>query len=131
MKRPLQTNRTFGLSFAFFLGAISGVGWYFFGHITLWTVWGAGIFLLLALTRPVSLLLFNRLWCAVTGLLGIISNHLILGLVFYGIMTPLGLARQLFGKDSMGRRAFTDPQITTFLTPLERQTTPETFRDIF
>ncbi|MBF0439229.1 MAG: hypothetical protein HQL93_08915 [Magnetococcales bacterium] len=131
MTPPLQTNRAFGLSFAIFLGAIFGIEWYFFSRINPWTGGISGLFFLLALVRPITLLLFNRLWRVLAGMLGAISNPLVLGVVFYGIMTPLGLARRWFGQDTMGRKAFADPHCSTFLTPVGRQTTPETLRDIF
>ena len=36
--------------------------------------------------------------------LGWVNTRIILGIVFYGLLTPMGLAMRLFGKDSMQRQ---------------------------
>lgn len=131
MKPPLQTNRAFGLTFALFLGVICGVTGHLSGHCNVWLGGAAGLFFLLALVRPISLLLLNRIWHAVVTRVGVVSNYLILLVVFFLFITPLGWGMRIFGRDTMRQRAFQYPKFDTFFVPVVRHTTQETLRDIF
>jgi hypothetical protein len=44
--------------------------------------------------------------------LGWINTRIILGLVFYVVVTPMGIIRRMLGKDPMGRR--TRPELDTY-----------------
>jgi len=59
----------------------------------------AGIFLTLALTVPVLLAPLNRLWTKFGLLLHRITSPIILGIMFFGVITPIGLLMRLAGKD--------------------------------
>jgi Saxitoxin biosynthesis operon protein SxtJ len=71
--------------------------------LRLWSVLVGGALLALALLWPRSLAQVYRLWMAVGEVLGWINTRLILGVVFYGIFTPLGLCMRLRGQDPMRR----------------------------
>lgn len=66
---------------------------------------GAGA-LLFALGAAVPGLLgpFHRGWMAVSRLLGRVNTAVFLGLVFFLVLTPLGLAFRLAGRDELARR---------------------------
>jgi hypothetical protein len=68
--------------------------------------------MVLALVWPHSLERVYRLWMAVGEVLGWINTRLILGVLFYGLFTPLGLLMRLRGKDPM-RRALA-PEAETY-----------------
>ena len=43
-------------------------------------------------------------WMALAFPIGFVISHLAMGLVYYGLFTPLGLAMRLFGRDPMQLR---------------------------
>ena len=53
------------------------------------------------LYRPVAVL-----WLGLSHLLGTIVSKILLTLVFFGVVVPIGLARKLFGIDSLKLREF-------------------------
>jgi hypothetical protein len=69
----------------------------------LWSLILGGVLLLLALVWPHSLAQVYRLWMTVGEMLGWINTRILLGLLFYGMFTPLGLLMRLRGKDPMRR----------------------------
>jgi len=51
--------------------------------------------------RPVSVV-----WFGVSHLLGTVMSKVLLAVVFYAIVTPIGVVRRLLGHDSLRLRAF-------------------------
>ncbi|MGH7412618.1 MAG: SxtJ family membrane protein, partial [Candidatus Rokuibacteriota bacterium] len=64
----------------------------------------AAIFLTLALVRPRTLAPLNRLWLRLGLVLHACISPVILGLLFYGTVAPIGLLLRLFGKDVLRLR---------------------------
>ncbi|TAN54872.1 MAG: hypothetical protein EPN20_21025 [Magnetospirillum sp.] len=124
-----QTNRAFGLTFAGVFTVIALIGWAVFDTLPRWALVTAAVFLVIALALPVLLLPLNRLWEKLAGGLGHLNNHLILGLFFYGFVTPMGLLMRLLGKDPMCRRP--DRAAGSYLVPVGRKASAETYRDLF
>lgn len=94
-----SSDRFFGLTF-----------FVFFMLIALWPVlWGkpvrlipmgiAGGFLTIALIQPALLAPLNKFWLRVGALLHTITSPIILGIMFYLVITPIGLLMRLTGKD--------------------------------
>ncbi|GAB6052593.1 hypothetical protein JCM17960_14130 [Magnetospira thiophila] len=124
-----QSDRAFGLTFVAVFLIIAGVAWYFFDVLAVWALVCAGVFFILALLLPISLLPLNRLWAGFAHRLGGFNNHLLLGL-FYGLfMVPLGGLMRLFGWDPL-RRSFMSED-TSYWTPVTRKTDAETLHDLF
>ena len=69
-----------------------------------WAVTSAVCFLLPALLFPGSLFRLYKGWMAFGHIMGWINTRILLGIVFYGVVTPLGIFRGWLGKDPMGRR---------------------------
>jgi saxitoxin biosynthesis operon SxtJ-like protein len=68
----------------------------------------AAVGLLLAgftLLAPEALRQPRRLWMGLAEVLGFVSSRVILGVVFIGLVTPLGLLAKLRGRDTLGRRS--------------------------
>jgi Saxitoxin biosynthesis operon protein SxtJ len=57
-----------------------------------------------ALTAPRVLAPAYRAWMALGEALAWINTRIILGVVFYGVVTPIGLVMRLVGHDPMRRR---------------------------
>ena len=85
----------------------------FFGLLIPW-IWGfssptwswiaAAAFIGLGLVLPVSLKPVFIVWMKLSHVLGWINTRLLLGIVFYCIVMPIGLVMRLFGTDPMHRK---------------------------
>ena len=67
----------------------------------------------LAALAPVALGPVFRVWMALGRVLGWINTRVILGLVFYLLVTPIGVALRLTGRDPLNRRGRTLPTAWT------------------
>ena len=99
-----SSDRSFGIVFTVVFLVIAG--WPLLsGNPPRW--WAAGIaaaFLALALVRPALLAGLNRQWMKLGLLLGRIVSPIALGILFFGIVTPLGVVMRLAGKDPLRLR---------------------------
>ena len=95
------SDRAFGLVLAAACCIIAGWGYWSGG--TSWSYWSvAGIaFLTAALLWPAGLASLNRLWFRLGRLLHRVVNPLVMGLLFFMVITPIGLLMRLFGKRSI------------------------------
>ena len=69
----------------------------------LWAIVLGGLLIGLGVVIPQSLKQVRRGWMQVGHVLGAINTKIILGVVYYGLITPMGLVMRLMGKDSMHR----------------------------
>jgi len=69
-----------------------------------WSVVVAGCLVIPAVVFPRSLVWVHKGWMAAGHVLGWINTRIILGAVFYLIVTPIGVFRRWLGKDPMGRQ---------------------------
>ena len=68
-----------------------------------WSVVLAGGLIVTAAVYPKALFRLHKLWMALGHVLGWVNTRIILGLIFYGVVTPIGLIRRCLGKDPMGK----------------------------
>lgn len=106
-KRSYRTERDFGLLVGGVFLAISG-WWLYRGRFptlasALFIV-GATLVLLGAI-YPKALVVPNRLWMGMAEAMGFVMTRVILGVIFFLLVTPIGLIRRLSGGDPLGRRA--------------------------
>jgi len=80
-----------------------------------WSVVLAACLLIPAITFPTSLFWPYKGWMALGHVLGWVNTRIILGVVFYGIVTPIGVVRRWLGKDSMGQHL--RPDLDTYRVP--------------
>lgn len=45
-------------------------------------------------------------WLGLAEILGTVMSRVLLSILFFGLVTPIGILRRLFGKDSLKLRAF-------------------------
>ena len=98
-KEKLPSNRNFGLVFfVFFL--IIGL-WPLLGtnEIRYWSIFFSVIFFLLGITNSKLLNPLNKIWFNFGILLGKIISPLIMVIIFFLIITPIGVIMRVFGKD--------------------------------
>jgi len=77
-----------------------------------WALTLAGLLMVQALLLPRTLGPIYRVWMIAGHWMGWVNTRILLALGFYGIVTPMGLAMRVLGKDPM-RRKF-DPNTDTY-----------------
>jgi saxitoxin biosynthesis operon SxtJ-like protein len=70
----------------------------------LWALALTAILVLPALVAPRILAPVHRAWMALGEVLAWVNTRILLGLVFYGVVTPIGLVMRLTGRDPMRRQ---------------------------
>ena len=101
MEQKIKTssNKSFGIVFFIVFLIIALYPLIKDGDIRLWSLIVSLIFLILGLTNSIILTPLNRLWFKFGIFLGKIVSPIILGTIFFLIVTPTGLLLRLFGKD--------------------------------
>jgi hypothetical protein len=98
----LPSNRSFGWFFACVFAAL--------GAYAFWKAWSkvsAAAFVLGVLFAAVTLVVpqqlspLNRLWYGLGLLLGKIVSPIVLGIIFFILITPISLITRLFGRDEL------------------------------
>ena len=101
----LPSNRKFGFTF-FIIFLFLGIYFNFvdneIGFNSCTTI--AGIFLVATLLLPKILLPLNIAWNRIGILLGKCVSPIMIGLLYFGIFTPLGLSMRLFKRDELRLR---------------------------
>ena len=95
------SDRAFGLVFAAVFAAIGAAPLLWGGRIRLIALAIAGVFLLLALLLPAALHPLNRLWTRFGLLLHRVVSPLVMGAIFFGILTPVAVIRRRMGRDEL------------------------------
>lgn len=99
-KKP--SNKKFGLFFcALFL--LCGT-WFYLGQnnsVALGCLSIALIFFILGLFFDYALEPLNKIWMGIGHILGILVSPLFIGLIFYGLLTPLAVILRKFGRDEL------------------------------
>lgn len=124
-----QSDRIFGFTFAGIFFLISAGRWIILGKLVGWPLFVAIVFAALAIFMPGLLLPLNRLWHVIGPKIASINNFIILGVVFYLFVTPIGLIMRLFRRDPMQRSI--DKKIGSYWSPVRRQVDSETLDDQF
>jgi hypothetical protein len=95
----ISSNRSFGIVFfvVFLLIAIYPLSYN--GEIRIWSIVISFIFLILGLLKSKILTPLNKLWFKFGILLGMIFSPLIMGIIFFVVVTPIGLIMRILGKD--------------------------------
>lgn len=126
----LPSNRKFGLFFATVFLACAGYA--------LWveaTGWAAvclgssAFFAIAALARPQLLAPLNRLWFLLGVLLGRIVNPVVLGLLFFLVITPVAVGTRWFGRDAL--RLKRRPGSTYWIERHPAGPAPDSFKNQF
>ena len=126
---PRLSERTFGVALAILLSAIALVRWLVFGRLAEGLLVTAGALLAAALLVPGVLLPLNRLFESLARRVALVTNYVVLAPFLWLVMTPIGWAMRIAGRDPMRRRF--EPETESYLTPVGRVMTAETVRDMF
>ena len=98
----IPSNRKFGFFFtavfliaAFYSYYINNIGWlYTLGAISI-------AFVVVTIIKADVLLPLNKLWMKFGLLLGMIISPIVMGVIFFGIFTPIAILMRLFGRDEL------------------------------
>ena len=126
----LPSNRKFGLTFSFifilfFLYFFLTSDFYFTYIFLFFSI----IFLFFGIIFPNYLSKLNKAWMMLGLLLGKIVNPIVLGIIYFGLFTPIGLFRKIIGKDELKLKP---KNINSYWQQREKVSiTPESFKDQF
>ena len=100
----ISSNRSFGVVFFIVFLFIALYPLINNGEVRLWSLITSIIFLILGLLNSKFLNPFNKLWFKFGIILGKIISPLIMGIIFFLVVTPIGLIMRLLGKDVLKLR---------------------------
>jgi hypothetical protein len=92
-----SSDRSFGLVFAGFFALVAVLPLLSGKPMRWWAVGVALVFLAVTLGRPILLRPLNRLWTRLGLLLGKVTTPIVVGLIFYAVITPVGWLKRMFG----------------------------------
>jgi hypothetical protein len=100
----IGSNRSFGVVMGVVCLVLSGLG--FWVDSAYWPIWtgAAAVFGSLALLWPRLLSPLNRVWFWFGLALHKVVNPLVMGVLFFVVITPIGLLMRLAGKRPLGLR---------------------------
>jgi len=98
-KIKISSNRSFGLVFFIVFLTISIWPLLYDENIRIWSLFISLIFLILGILNSNFLKPFNKIWFIFGIFLGNIVSPLVMGLVFFLVVTPTGFIMRLFRKD--------------------------------
>jgi hypothetical protein len=102
MEDTNKQHRSFGLMVGGIFVAIGFWPLIRYGEgIRLWAVVLGSLLVILGLLIPGRLGPIYKTWMAVGYVLGWINTRIILGVIYYGLFTPMGLVMRLAGRDAM------------------------------
>ncbi|MFN0085081.1 MAG: SxtJ family membrane protein [Blastocatellia bacterium] len=130
-KSSFREEREFGL----LVGAVLiGLGswWTYRNHwrtaATAFLAIGA-VLVLFGLLFPKALALPNRAWMGLAGLMAMVTTPILLGLIFFLVIMPIGVIKRATGWDPLRRRAPSSPSYWTPYNP--RQRDPRHFEKMY
>ena len=103
-KIKISSNRSFGLVFFILFLVISLWPFIHEGQIRIWSAVISIVFLILGLMNSKLLTPLNRLWFKFGMFLGAIVAPVVMGIIFFLVVTPTGFLMRMMGKDLLRRK---------------------------
>ena len=100
----MGSNRSFGVVFSVVFLIISFWPLFTEGTIRIWAIFIAILFLLISYFKPDALYPLNKIWFKFGLLLGNIVSPIVMGIVFFIIVTPIGIIMRIIGKDLLNKK---------------------------
>ena len=98
----LPSNKKFGFFFTFVFAVASA---YFYNSSSESLSYAFGLtsllFLIISAVKAEILLPLNKLWMHFGHLLGMIVSPIVLGLIFFGLFTPIAILMRVSGRDEL------------------------------
>ena len=103
-KIKISSNRSFGLLFFVIFLIVSLWPLTHEGSIRIWSVIISIVFLILGLLNSKFLTPLNLLWFKFGMILGAIVSPIVMGIIFFLVVTPIGLVLSIMGKDVLNKK---------------------------
>ena len=103
-KIKINSNRSFGIVFFFVFLIISLWPLLNGNPLRVWSIFVAIIFLILGLINSNFLTPLNKLWFKFGKLLGFIVAPIVMGVIFFLVITPTGFIMKMLGKDLLNKK---------------------------
>ena len=100
----ISSNRNFGIVFFIFFLVVSFWPLTYGEQIRIWSAVISLIFLILGLMNSKLLTPLNQLWFKFGMILGAIVAPIVMGFVFFLVVTPIGFIMRIMGKDLLKKR---------------------------
>jgi len=101
-KIKISSNKSFGIVFFVFFLIISLFPLLKDNNIRIWAIITAIIFLILGFLNSPILTPLNRIWFKFGILLGNFISPVVMGVIFFVVVTPTALLMRIFGKNLLG-----------------------------
>ena len=98
----LPSNRKFGFFFTLIFVVL--VAYFYYSDNVTWAFVASAAalaFLIVTLLKGDALLPLNKLWMRFGLLLGMIVSPIVLGVIFFGLFTPIAMLMRLSGRDEL------------------------------
>lgn len=125
-----SSDRAVGLVFAVVFLLIGLFPWFFGGGLRPWALIVGAVFVATALLMPALLGPLNRVWTLLGLLLHKVMTPFVLGVMFFLVITPMGVVMRMFGGDPL-RLHFDRQRPSYWLERSPPGPKPETFSDQF
>ena len=132
-EQTLPSERSFGLLFGAVFALLAAYGWFFksWSSVIELSLLGVALaFVLLGFVAPKILSPLNWLWFQLGQLLGKIVSPIVLGAIFFLLLTPVSLVTRLFGRDEL-RLKRKASQTSYWLDRAPPGPAPESFKNQF
>jgi len=110
--RPLPSDRSFGALFTGVFGLLGGYWWWRSNALFPWAFGASALTLLVSLAAPGWLAPANRAWMKLAEILNRVVGPVVLGAIFFLVLTPVAVAMRVIGRDAMKRRF--EPAASTY-----------------
>ena len=100
----IGSNKSFGIVFFIFFLVVSIFPLLNNENIRIWSLVISLIFLVLGLLNSIILSPLNKIWFKFGIFLGKIISPLIMGVIFFFVVTPIGFLMKIFKKDLLNLR---------------------------
>ena len=112
MQTKLPPDRHFGALFTVVFAGLAALSYFRGGHAYPWLAGASVLIAVVTLAKPQLLRPLNALWMKLAALLHRIVSPVVLGSIFYVVLTPVGLIQRLAGRDTMRRKR--DPKARSY-----------------
>ena len=99
IQNKIPSNKSFGIVFFILFLIISLLPLLNSGNVRIWSLLLSIIFLILGILNSRILTPFNKIWMKFGVLLSNVVSPIIMVIVFFLVITPIGLLMRLFKKD--------------------------------
>ena len=99
--RSQKNNITFGMLFFIFFLIVGLYPLISSGTIRIWSIILSLVFLIITIIKPNLFTSLNKLWIKFGILLGKIISPIVMGFVFFFVVTPIGIIMKILKKDVM------------------------------